>query len=197
MAPAAPDFSLTAMTLRTKLSLNISFLERKNKMALRENERDTDFDTVIKKHVWRLIGIGTVIGAVLTVIFFAGYHYAGISLFCGSCHSMENNYFTWQASKHKQFACIECHLPRGNTACTAVYKAYAGIRDILSETTRMYPYTIKLTGHARSIANENCFRCHFSTVEETQMTKADGNCTKCHKFLVHGRPLEQGGFNIE
>ncbi len=166
-------------------------------MALKEDERRTDFDAVIKKHVWRLIGMGVVFGVVITVLAFSGYHYGGISLFCGSCHSMENNYFAWQASRHKQFACIECHLPQGNIAYTLAYKSYAGIRDVLGETARTYPYTIRLTKQARNIASVNCFRCHFSTIEDTPMAKGGGDCMKCHKFLVHGRPIGQGGFGVE
>lgn len=167
------------------------------KMAPKEDEGRTDFDVVIKKHVWRLIGIGAACGFVITVLVFSGYHFGGISLFCGSCHSMENNFFSWRVSRHKQFACIECHLPHGNIAHTFVYKSYAGIRDVAGETARSYPYTIRLTKQARSIANVNCFRCHFSTVEDTPMAKDGGDCMKCHKFLVHGRPAGHGGFSIE
>ena len=153
----------------------------------------SDFDAVIKKHVWKLIGIGSVLGASLIVMIVAGYNFAGRSTFCGSCHSMENNYFTWKASRHKQFACTECHLPAGNFACTVLYKAYAGIRDVVGETGRSYPFSIKLTGSARTIANSNCSRCHFSTIETTPMTKGNADCMKCHKFLVHGRPVPNGG----
>lgn len=166
-------------------------------MATKEEKERTDFDVVIKKHVWRLIGMGTALGIAISVLFFSGYHYGSIPLFCGSCHSVENNYFSWRVSRHKQFACIECHLPRGNIAYTLAYKAYAGMRDVVGETARSYPYTIKLTKQARNIANVNCFRCHFSTIEDTRMVKDGGDCMKCHKFLVHGRPVAQGGSGIE
>ncbi|MDD3845665.1 MAG: NapC/NirT family cytochrome c [Syntrophorhabdaceae bacterium] len=166
-------------------------------MPPRKDSERADFDAVIKRHVWRLIGIGTCLGAVIMVAIFSGYHFGGISYFCGSCHSMENNYFAWKASRHKQFACIECHVPRGSLAYSVAYKAYAGIRDVAGETMRTYPFTIKLTGHARTIANANCLRCHFSTVESTPMAKGAVDCMKCHRFLVHGRPMEQGGVGFE
>lgn len=159
----------------------------------RQNMETSDFDSVIKKHIWKLVTIGCALGMAVAVTFVAGYHFAGKSTFCGSCHSMENNYFTWKMSRHKQFACTECHLPAGNFAYTFTYKAYAGIRDVAGETMRSYPYTIKLTGNARTIANSNCSRCHFSTIEETAMVKEDTDCMKCHKFLVHGRPVPNGG----
>ncbi len=161
----------------------------------RQSSDFSDFDAVIKKHVWKLIAIGSGVGAFIIIIIFAGYHFAGRSTFCGSCHSMENNYFAWKVSRHKQFACIECHLPTGNIAYTVLYKAYAGARDVAGETARSYPFTIKLTDTARTIANSNCARCHFSTIETTPMVKGNTDCLKCHKFLVHGRPvLNRGSF---
>jgi len=166
-------------------------------MPSREVNDKADFDAVIKRHIWRLIAMGACLGAVFMLLVFSGYHFGGVSFFCGSCHSMENNYFAWKTSRHKQFACIECHLPRGNVAYSVTYKTYAGIRDMVGETTRAYPFTIKLTKHARSIANSNCLRCHFSTIENTPMAKGNTDCMKCHKFLVHGRPMGLGGLKIE
>lgn len=155
----------------------------------RQDRNTSEFDAVIRKHVWKLIGIGTAFGALVIVIIIAGYNFSGRSTFCGSCHSMENSYFTWQASRHKQFACNECHLPHGNFAHTFFYKAYAGLRDVADETMRSYPFTIKLSNTARAIANSNCSRCHFSTIETTPMARGNADCMKCHKFLVHGRPV--------
>lgn len=159
----------------------------------RHSTESSDFDAVIKKHIGKLIAMGFAFGIVAAMLLITGYHFAGKSLFCGSCHSMENNYFTWKVSRHKQFACTECHLPAENFAHTFLYKAYAGIRDVAGETSRSYPFTIKLTGNARAIANSNCSRCHFSTIETTPMAGKDVNCMKCHKFLVHGRPVSNGG----
>lgn len=163
----------------------------------RRNDDSADFDAVIKRHVWRLVGMGACLGAIVVVVIFSGYHFGGFSYFCGSCHSMENNYFAWKTSRHKQFACVECHMPRDNLAYAVAYKTYAGIRDLAGETMRTYPFTIKLTGHARAIANSNCLRCHFSTVENTPMARGNPECMKCHRFLVHGRPMEQGGNGLE
>lgn len=161
---------------------------------LRGQGGDTsDFDVVIKKHVWKLIAIGSAFGAVVIIMIVAGYNFVGRSTFCGSCHSMENNYFTWKVSRHKQFACTECHLPAGNFAHTVLYKAYSGLRDVAGETTRSYPFTIQLTNNARAIANSNCSRCHFSTIETTPMARGNADCMKCHKFLVHGRTVPNGG----
>jgi cytochrome c nitrite reductase small subunit len=165
-------------------------------MSVKDCDR-SDFDAVIRRHVWRLVGIGSCLGAVVMVVIFSAYHFGGLSYFCGSCHSMENNYYAWKVSRHKQFACVECHLPRDNPVHAVAYKAYAGIRDVSGETLRTYPFVIKLTAHARTIANSNCRRCHFSTIENTPMASGGAECMKCHRFLVHGRPMEQGGNRFE
>jgi cytochrome c nitrite reductase small subunit len=166
---------------------------QKRKRLARQDSNSSEFDAVIRRHVWKLIAIGSVFGALVMIIIVAGYTFSGRSIFCGSCHSMENNYFTWKVSRHKQFACIECHLPHGNFAHTFVYKAYAGLRDVADETTRSYPFAMNLTNSARTIANSNCSRCHFSTIETTAMARGNADCMKCHKFLVHGRRLANGG----
>jgi cytochrome c nitrite reductase small subunit len=166
---------------------------QKRKDLDRRGSDTSDFDAVIKKHVWKLITIGSAFGAIAILMIVGGYNFMGRSTFCGSCHSMENSYFTWKASKHKQFACNECHLPAGTFAYTFLYKAYAGLRDVAGEATRSYPFAIKLTNNARAIANSNCSRCHFSTIETTPMARGNADCMKCHKFLVHGRPVPHGG----
>ncbi|HQM81819.1 MAG TPA: NapC/NirT family cytochrome c [Syntrophorhabdaceae bacterium] len=152
---------------------------------------------ILNPDFWRPIGYGAVIGAVLMLVFLGGYHYAGSSGFCGSCHSMKYVHGQWQASRHKQFPCAECHLPVGNIAVRFVYKARAGMRDLYHETVRDYPAAIRLSAEARLIANDNCLRCHFSTVENTPMTKGGQNCIKCHRYLVHARGLARGGTPFE
>ena len=62
--------------------------------------------------------LGIVAGILLLLVMGTGYQWAGTPGFCGSCHSMERVHRTWHASTHKQFACIECHLPNGNFADT-------------------------------------------------------------------------------
>jgi trimethylamine-N-oxide reductase cytochrome c-type subunit TorC len=36
--------------------------------------------------------------------------------FCGSCHIMSPYYESWKQSKHKNVACVECHIAPGVTA---------------------------------------------------------------------------------
>lgn len=119
-------------------------------------------------------------------LFISGYHYAGDSRFCAACHSMTGAAGWWKASMHKQFGCVECHMPATNMTNRVAYKARAGMRDVVHETKGDYPVFISLSGRGRAIVDGNCLRCHFSTVESTGMALEHGDCVKCHRHLVHG-----------
>lgn len=136
---------------------------------------------------------GFIVGAVLVFALVGGYHASGNPLVCGSCHSMDHVYGRWQASQHKQFACVECHLPDTNLAGKIFYKAKAGLNDLYHETFRIYPAAISISPEGAAIAGGNCLRCHFSTVQHTFMGNGGANCIKCHRFSVHQRGLEKGG----
>jgi cytochrome c nitrite reductase small subunit len=141
----------------------------------------------------KLIAAGVIAGAVLMAAMVGGYHASGSPLVCGSCHAMDHVYGLWQASTHKQFACTECHLPDTNLAGKLVYKTKAGLNDLYHETLKIYPAAISISAEGRGIANGNCLRCHFSTVQNTPMGAGGGDCLKCHRFTVHQRGLEKGG----
>ncbi len=141
--------------------------------------------------------VGIAIGLVLAAVSAGGYHLAGTPQFCAACHSMAQVHAGWQQSNHKQFACIECHLPDSNLVHQVGYKAAVGMRDLYYETLRSYPDAIKLTDGGRKIVNENCLRCHYSAVEKTNMASGGANCIQCHRNLVHGTSLAKGGISIE
>lgn len=144
----------------------------------------------------KFLAAGVVLGIILAVIAVSGYHAAGSPSFCISCHSMKDVGRHWQQSRHKQYACIECHLPDSSIAVQVSYKTRAGLNDVYHETLRSYPAKIRLSGEARGIAEGNCLRCHFSTVQKTFMA-AGGECLKCHQRLVHGPGQETGGIKVE
>ncbi len=153
-----------------------------------------DVDEILgQKPAWYsrggLFWVGLFSGLVLAVLMAAGYHFGGASIFCGACHSMKLESSTWKLSKHKQFSCTECHMPDANIAEQFAYKARAGLNDLWHEIIRDYPAKIRLSSKGRNIMNGNCFRCHFSAIENTNMTKGGQNCLKCHKKLVHGADM--------
>ena len=158
-------------------------------------------DDEIKKHQnkWKILGTGAVLGLIFTLLCAGAYHYMGTSSFCMTCHSMEGVGSQWKLSRHKQFACIDCHLPTGNPLKRVLYKAHSGLNDLFHETTGNYPVFIRLSEKARLIASSNCLRCHFSTVEKTPMIERDQDCIRCHRRLIHGKGLMtiKGGLENE
>ena len=92
---------------------------------------------------------------------------------------------------HKQFKCTECHLPAGNGFERVAYKARAGMNDLFHEISGNYPVFISLSRKGRDIADSNCLRCHFSTVERTPMILRGEDCVRCHRHLVHGKGTDR------
>jgi cytochrome c nitrite reductase small subunit len=144
-----------------------------------------------------LLGVGAGVGALLALFIVLQYHASGNPAFCASCHSMENVHNQWKISNHKQFACVECHLPDENIFAKVAYKTRAGLNDLFHETLRDYPDKMSLSGRGQMIVRGNCLRCHHSTVENTPMGSQGGDCIKCHRFLVHGQGSSKGGIKVE
>jgi cytochrome c nitrite reductase small subunit len=147
--------------------------------------------------VMKILIAGAFLGVLITLLSIGAYHAAGSPVFCMSCHSMKEVGAHWRQSRHKQFACIDCHLPDSNIAVQVAYKTKAGLNDLYHETLRTYPASIKISAEARGIAESNCLRCHFSTVGNTFMAGQGSNCLKCHRRLVHGTGMETGGIKLE
>jgi cytochrome c nitrite reductase small subunit len=144
-----------------------------------------------------VLAAGAIIGVFIAASAVLGYHASGNPKFCMSCHSMEQVGKRWQQSHHKQFACIECHLPDDFFFAQAAFKTRAGLNDLYHETLRSYPAAIQISAEGRGVARGNCFRCHSSTIEKTPMARQGGDCLKCHRHLVHGRGAGEGGIKVE
>lgn len=127
----------------------------------------------------------------------AGYAYSDSPEFCGSCHSMEQAHSTWQASNHKQLKCTECHLPQKNIVTKLITKGTTGTNDTYHEVLKDYPAVMKLSPDGKKIVEDNCLRCHQSTVEKTGMAAGGEDCTKCHRSIVHGTNKSKGGIKVE
>jgi cytochrome c nitrite reductase small subunit len=141
----------------------------------------------------KLLAYGIIAGSVLVSFTVIGYHASGQARMCGACHSMDLAYSRWQASNHKQFVCIDCHLPDTNLAGQLAFKVKSGFNDLYHETLKTYSNAMVLSPEDRGVANGNCLRCHFSTVQNTPMGAGGADCLKCHRYLVHQRGLEKGG----
>ncbi|MRR23896.1 cytochrome C nitrite reductase [bacterium] len=151
----------------------------------------------LRKPAIGVLAAGIVVGILVAAAVFTGYHASGSPAICVACHSMKPMAEQWRQSMHKQYACIECHLPDANIAMQVTYKARAGLHDLYHETLRSYPAAIRLTSEARGIAEGNCLRCHFSTVGNTFMAVQGASCLQCHQRVVHGPAQETGGIKVE
>jgi cytochrome c nitrite reductase small subunit len=141
--------------------------------------------------------IGCLVGVILAAAGFFAYYASGDPLFFGACHSMKTVHARWQTSSHRQFACVECHLPDTHIGGKIAYKTRAGLQDLVSETRRAYASGTGLSLESRRAVNANCFRCHASTIAKTLMSRDGGDCLGCHRFLVHGRGQDEGGIKVE
>lgn len=144
-----------------------------------------------------LLAAGAILGIFVAASAVLGYHASGNPKFCTSCHSMGQVGKLWQQSTHKQFACIECHLPDDVFVAQVAFKTRSGLNDLYHETLRSYPATMQISTKGRMVARGNCLRCHSSTIENTPMAHQGGDCLKCHRYLVHGRGAGEGGINVE
>jgi cytochrome c nitrite reductase small subunit len=137
----------------------------------------------VKKHGPVILGV--FIGMFFMALLIEGYHLSAVSSACIACHSMNQVGGTWQMSNHKQFECIECHMPVSNGVARFLYKAKAGLHDLWHETIRDYPASLVASAQAKSIAQGNCVRCHRSTMERVAAFSGEPQCMRCHRQIVH------------
>lgn len=156
-----------------------------------------DFAQFFARSSLKFILLGIVVAVVGMALSGAGFVYSSGPAFCGSCHSMEYVYHTWQASNHKQITCSDCHVPHDSIVSMMYVKSANGMRDVYHEFLKDYPDTLYFTPEGKEITEENCLRCHSSTVENTQMAAGGQSCIKCHRGVVHGQNRSSGGIKVE
>jgi cytochrome c nitrite reductase small subunit len=156
-----------------------------------------DLGEFLSRSSLKLILLGAIVAVVGMLLSGASFVYSSGPDFCGSCHSMEHVYYTWQASNHKQFTCSDCHVPHDNIVETMYVKGENGMRDVYHEFLRDYPDTLYFTSRGKEIANGNCLRCHASVVENTHLAQGKLNCITCHRGVAHGQKMVPGGVKVE
>jgi nitrate/TMAO reductase-like tetraheme cytochrome c subunit len=172
--------------------------------------------------VLALVVLGIVIGA--GGVIFTGFMVkrTGTVEFCGeACHSMQ----TFTLPEYKQGAhysnklgvqatCADCHIPHSYPA-KLIYKAQAGIRDIIQETRGVLSTQEKYEKERWRMANHvwdemkandsaNCRTCHDWNVmalsaqkpraqrqhEKARKSEGKETCIDCHKGVAHKEPEE-------
>lgn len=116
---------------------------------------------------------------------------------CMNCHVMSPQYASWQHSSHARVAtCNDCHVPQDNFIRKYAFKAMDGLRHSTIFTLRLEPQVIKIKQAGINAVQENCKRCHYSLVNQTELAKVTGKnsshennllCWQCHRETPHGR----------
>ena len=145
------------------------------------------------KYVWITAGV-----AVLAVILVGMYvtdftAYLGNNpTTCNNCHVMDNVYESWYHAGHKMWTtCNECHTPHPIIRKYLV-KAQSGYHHVTAFISGNYPDAIRAKESSREVVQENCVRCHQSTIDnldyELTYTAEDPGryCFDCHRTIAHG-----------
>ena len=107
---------------------------------------------------------------------------------CNNCHVMDYAYEGWYHGSHRAWTnCNDCHTPHGLIPKYMV-KAYSGFNHVSHFVLGDIPVPIRAKPATRLIIEQNCIRCHTSTVDLI----ADGQlnsgklCFDCHRNVSHG-----------
>lgn len=144
-------------------------------------------------------GLALLLGIILILIIAggAGLKVTSSSSFCTSCHEMQPEDLTFQATSHAKFSCTTCHVN-------------PGIGSYLQNKVKVISYIGKhLTGKyaqpivtSAPIPNQVCENCHSSMRQVTpsgdiniphdKHLKQGIACTACHGGVAHAFIAERG-----
>lgn len=101
------------------------------------------------------------------------------SWFCNSCHIMNSYYASWQRSRHKEVACVSCHIPPGmdNLVLAKLNGAGQLVDDLLSRTS---------TKPSASVSDISCTRSGCHDLAKVRSTAARNS----KYFFDHGKHLD-------
>lgn len=103
--------------------------------------------------------------------------------YCIGCHVMEAEYEAWMHSgAHRRKDCVDCHLPNENKFIHYLWKSIDGLKDLIVFHSGQVPEQIKISSHGREVLQNNCIRCHETTV---MVIDTDRQCWNCHKRISH------------
>jgi len=132
------------------------------------------------KRIWakRLLRWMMILGVFFAVASVGGIYASSTNTFCNSCHSMNNYFATWEASKHKDVDCVQCHVPPG--VGNLVHAKLNGMGQLVD--TVLGRGGLKPSAH---VSNESCLRsgCHVRE-EVLETSKTEGVFLFKHKGHV-------------
>jgi len=119
-----------------------------------------------------------ILGVFFTVASVGGMYASSQNAFCNSCHSMNSYYDTWQASKHVDVDCVQCHIAPGmGNLVHAKLNGMGQLVDTVLGRGGLKP--------SASVSNESCLRSGCHVLEEVLETnKTEGAFLFKHKGHV-------------
>ena len=112
---------------------------------------------------------------------------------CNNCHVMDNAYEGWYHGGHKQWTtCNDCHTPHAFIPKYLV-KAQSGYHHVTAFLMGDIPDAIRAKPATKSVVQENCKRCHETTLMnlDWSMAYVEGEqeryCFECHRSVAHGQ----------
>jgi hypothetical protein len=117
--------------------------------------------------------------AAFPFISFAGMVVTSQNWFCNSCHTMNSYYDSWQASTHKEVACVECHISPGldNFMMAKLNGLGQLVDDLLGRTTGK---------PSASVTDFSCTRSGCHDLEKVRTTSK----LKGRYFFKHSNHLD-------
>ncbi|MBE0528301.1 MAG: NapC/NirT family cytochrome c, partial [Thermoleophilia bacterium] len=114
------------------------------------------------------------------------------SSYCGSCHSMEQAYRSWERGAHSTVACAECHIPPG---------LFASLKWRTTEARNIWLTYLNMKPGNDSQprpASANCITCHplkelmgipgkLRMPHATHINQNNLECIDCHDHTAHAR----------
>jgi cytochrome c nitrite reductase small subunit len=108
---------------------------------------------------------------------------------CNNCHVMDAVYEGWfHASHQRTAACNDCHTPHALIPKYFV-KARSGMNHVAMFTIGHVPEPLRAKPATSEMIQENCIRCHTTTVEMIADGQKDSDrfCFECHRDTAHGQ----------
>lgn len=112
------------------------------------------------------------------------------SVFCASCHEMDEHFATWQVSSHKSVPCESCHVSPG---LLGMFRTKIGATRMVAKHVAGHGTADGIQGH---VPDANCKKCHKTTrewivyhglkISHQKHWDRNISCIFCHKKVVHG-----------
>ncbi|TET52949.1 MAG: hypothetical protein E3J54_05350 [Actinobacteria bacterium] len=108
---------------------------------------------------------------------------------CRLCHEMQDEYYTWKQSSHRNIPCARCHQKPGLLGQGVQRLRLLGM--IFAKTTGSYQNPI-----SARVPNSICTSCHAKVIQQTitvndirvshtEIVQGGFNCGNCHNSVVH------------